>query len=103
MKPRLIDPISNPRCAILLLALLSTVVGCGQSTLTVRGNVTYDGKPVEDGVISFDPVDKNAPTMGGKITNGAYSVTAPKEAAGKKIVRITASRKTGKQYPAPPP
>ena len=29
--------------------------GCGATTATVSGEVTYDGKPVEDGYITFTP------------------------------------------------
>ena len=42
--------------------------GCGGDGLVeVCGNVTFDGKPVEQGTISFLPVDGEGPTAGALI------------------------------------
>ena len=46
---------TSPRFLVLCLALLACL-GCG-GTATVSGNVTYAGKPVERGRISFLPLD----------------------------------------------
>jgi hypothetical protein len=64
--------------------------------------VTYDGQPVENGSISIEPTDNNGPSTGGKIIDGKYELAG--EAApypGKKVVRIFASRKTGRQIKDP--
>lgn len=72
--------------------------------MAVEGTVSYDGKPVEEGTISFAPADGQGPTAGGPIQNGKYHLAGESGVApGKKIVRITAVRKTGRQVEAGPP
>jgi len=81
-----------PCCILLFLA------GCGSGRFPVAGEVTYDGKPVAEGTISFEPADGKGPTTGGKISGGKYEFkgnAAP--LPGKKTVRIYAARKTGRQ------
>jgi hypothetical protein len=86
-----------------ILASLWCVAGCGAS-ITVEGTVTFKGEPVTEGAISFEAPDGSSPTFGGRIENGAYRILdLPGEAAGQRVVRITASRKTGKKVPAGPP
>lgn len=59
--------------AVLTISIL--VVGCSPATKgEVSGTVSIDGTPVENGMISFYAVDGNAPTAGGRILNGKYSV-----------------------------
>lgn len=74
-----------------LLALggcaLLAVAGCGSST-GASGNVTYDGRPVERGAISFLPADGRGPTAGGEIRDGRYRVDDL--GPGTKIVQIEA-------------
>jgi len=81
--------------------VLSFLTGCGSGRFPVTGEVTFDGKPVEQGTISLEPVDRQGPTSGGKIVNGKYRLEG--DAAplpGKKTVRISAARKTGRKIPA---
>jgi hypothetical protein len=89
------------RWAVLLLALPG-LVGCGNdwNTATVSGNVSVDGKPVEDGAINFVPVDGEGWTAGGIIKHGRYSVRVPMMSL---KVAITASKVVGKKpiYDAP--
>ncbi|MFO0824872.1 MAG: hypothetical protein U0792_17430 [Gemmataceae bacterium] len=86
-----------------ILASLWCVAGCGGSVV-VEGTVTFKGEPVTEGAISFEAPDGSSPTFGGRIENGAYRIhDLPGEAAGQRVVRITASRKTGKKVPAGPP
>lgn len=78
---------------VLALTLLS---GCGRQP--VSGEVTWDGKPVVNGVISFEPADGHGPTTGGKIRDGKYQLTGDAvPLPGKKLVRISAARKTSRQ------
>ena len=56
-----------------LVCVLLFVTGCSE-THTIRGTVTYDGKPVEKGGIAFLPVDGQGPSFGAKIIDGAYYV-----------------------------
>jgi hypothetical protein len=84
-----------------LLGLMA-VLGCGDDTgldkrYPVYGMVTYDGKPVEDGQISFIAVDKNKQRdANGFINKGKYSLTTatPDDGAlpGEYSVTITAKQ-----------
>jgi hypothetical protein len=60
-------------CITLLATLM---IGCssGPPMATVRGNVTYDGKPV-DGTIQFKPDTESPAEI--PIKNGAYSGRTP--------------------------
>src|SRR5690242_8413844 len=70
--------------------------GCeGKPSGSVTGSVTLDGQPVELGAISFIPVDGQAPTTGGPIQNGQYSV--PKVPIGEMKVAISGSKVVGKK------
>jgi len=82
----------------LTIGVLMLLAGCGSGRFPVTGEVTFDGKPVEEGTISFEPADGKGPTTGGKIVGGKYEFkgnAAP--LPGKKTVRIFAARKTGRQ------
>jgi len=86
------------------LALLLCVAGCSTEKVAVEGNVTFKGEPVTEGAISFEAPDGSTPTFGGRIDNGTYRIPdLPAQAAGTRLVRITASRKTGRKLPAGPP
>jgi hypothetical protein len=66
--------------AALLLSWISATLGCGQTASdrgTVTGTITIDGKPPANGSIAFTPVSGRAPTAGGTIVDGKYSVEAP--------------------------
>ena len=87
--------------AVVVLAMLA---GCGGNRPTVHGEVTFDGEPVVEGTISFEPADGVGPTTGGPIVDGKYRLFG--EAApvpGMKRVRISAGRKTGRKIPAGEP
>jgi len=90
--------------AIGMWVVLGLIAGCdgGSSDLgDISGAVTYDGKPVEDGAISFIPMDGKSPTAGGTIKDGKY--TATKVPVGTTKVSITAVKIVGKKkaYDAP--
>ena len=89
-------------CAMgLVVVLMAICVGCDTGSaglVAVEGNVTFDGQPVEEGSIAFEPADGVGPSGGGKIQNGKYTLGEEAGLApGKKTVRIIATRKTGKQ------
>jgi hypothetical protein len=72
--------------AAILSALLS---GCSAPTHgTVTGNVSIDGEPVGDGMITFLPADGKGPVAGGPIRGGKFTVT--QIAPGPKIVKVEA-------------
>lgn len=80
----------NLRHRKLLLAgcLALSLTGC-DSTATVQGTVTFDGQPVDSGVITFLPADGQGPVAGGEISAGTYAVHAIMP--GEKIVQIDRS------------
>lgn len=83
---------------------LTFCAGCGSGRSPVSGEVTFDGKPVQEGTITLEPADGQGQTTGGKIADGKYYLAG--DAAplpGKKTVRIFAVRKTGRRIPAGPP
>ena len=86
------------------LIVLGITVGCGSSLATVQGNVTFDGQPIEQGLIVFEPVDGVGPVAGGAIQYGKYQLgTEANVTPGSKLVRIRAMRATGKKIKAGPP
>ena len=85
----------------LACAAVVLVTGCGDGRVRVQGTVLFEGKPLEEGFVSFEPADGAGPTTGGFITGGQYDLTGEARATvGEKIVRIIGSRKTGRKIPA---
>jgi hypothetical protein len=65
---------------LVAVPVVAAVVGCGDSSglakrYPVSGTVTYHGKPLERGTISFAPADGKGRAAGGAITDGRYSLT----------------------------
>ncbi len=58
---------------VFLVAFSSGCSGSGDG-VTVRGSVTYDGKPVEKGYINFHPKDGKGHPTGGEIDGGKFTV-----------------------------
>ena len=83
-----------------ILLGLGLIAGCSQGTSCwVKGQVTFDGKPVEEGEIVLRPLGETpGPAAPAKITGGNYEI--PEAAglmAGKYLILITAANK-GTQY-----
>lgn len=79
--------------ACLLMSFLLPLLGCGggKSLSCVSGEVMFDGKPVQTGLIVFELVQGKVPPPGVLIKNGKYEVTAERKLApGSYLVRITA-------------
>lgn len=84
-----------------LIAAMLLLAGCGSDRIPIRGDVTCDGDPVLRGTIAFEPVDGKGVATGGKIIDGKYTLVG--DAAlqpGQKMVRIVATRKTGRRIQA---
>ena len=86
------------------LALLLLGFGCHSrpATVSVQGEVSYEGRAIDSGLIDFVPVD-NTPgaSASAVIKEGRYAVD-PKwglKPDGVYQVRITAFRKTGRKEP----
>lgn len=63
------------RCILLLVPVLLASLGCaGDDTIQWSGEVTFEGEPVESGIVRFESVDGSVPTTGSAITEGKYSV-----------------------------
>jgi len=59
---------------LLALACL-TLVGCGGApTAEVTGVVTWNGKPLSQGYVTFYPVGGTDAVQGGEIANGEYRI-----------------------------
>jgi hypothetical protein len=73
---------------------LFALAGCSEEKNEVTGTVTFDDKPIEEGVIKFEPVDKNSPLHpeGGIIKDGKYTVKA-KPGSYKVTVEATREKK----------
>jgi hypothetical protein len=75
---------------LVLVGLMSTV-GCSDK-IAVTGQVSLNNTPVEDGTITFVPVDGKGPSAGNLIHQGQYSVEV---LPGKKLVRIEGYKTVG--------
>ncbi len=61
--------------ALVCLAGLSPLPGCGGGgQCEVAGTITFEGKPLEDGFISFLPDTGDGPTSAVKVSNGRYKM-----------------------------
>jgi hypothetical protein len=61
---------------------------------TVKGAVTLDGQPLENGLIDFVSIDASVPTAQSTISAGKYEVLVP---PGEKRIEIRAPKVTGKK------
>lgn len=82
---------------VLLLACV-LALGCGQSaapTATVQGSVSVDGEAIQEGMISFSPLEADVGTgASAEIRNGQYQ--AQGVPLGSLLVRFQAIKETGK-------
>ena len=82
--------------SIFLLVALAPLAGCSVPEAEVSGTVKIDGQPLKEGDILFEETDKSKTPAAGKIVDGKYAL---KVLPGSKLVRINASRPTGKVDP----
>ena len=82
------NPIRTYALAVGLLLAAVMSAGCGPSTASVSGEITYDGKPVGEGYITFTPADGKGKDAGGPISAGRYSVSGL--SPGPKVVKVIA-------------
>ena len=83
------------RPTIVLMLTIAFVMGCGQAgpkLSKIKGKVTLDGAPLEEGSIAFIPTDGKGVTSGGKITKGEYTADVP---YGDKRIEIRARKVIG--------
>ncbi len=85
-----------------LSLLLILFAGCGSSVTRIAGSVTFNGTPIEEGSISFEPVDGKGTVLGGPIAAGRYEINSDFPVMGEnKLVRIIGVRKTGRKVRNP--
>lgn len=76
------------------LALL-ILVGCGAeetTTVPVSGTVTVEGKPIDQGAITFCSIDGETPKTGGVIKEGKYTANVE---PGDKVVMVLGNEIVG--------
>jgi hypothetical protein len=85
------------------MQLCSTVVillmaGCGASKSSVTGEVSFAGRPIENGSVRFFPVESTpGPGAVTAISDGRFEIGEQQGlVAGKYVVQITAVQKTGR-------
>ena len=93
-------------CAILPLLGLLVLAGCGPENelgrKAISGKVTLDGKPLEQGTISFEPTTEEGTRTGGTIAKGEFHIEAMNGLPpGTYLVRISAAESSGADTPAP--
>ncbi len=79
---------SSSTLALLVCSLITLVLGCGSPTGSVEGIVTYDGAPIEKGMITFTPVEGKGVVVGCEIQNGKY--IAKGVSPGKNVLTVAA-------------
>jgi len=75
--------------------VLTTCLGCGNKTKTLTGKITFDGNPLDQGQITFEPKGPGKMSVA-QIVEGTY--TLPDKfglTPGDYVVRITSERPTG--------
>lgn len=89
------NPLRGRAWAAAALAAVVVIAGCGgPPRAQVRGKVTIDGRPLENGSIEFFPVDGKGQTAGTAIQNGEYQVET---SVGEMKVTINGTEVVGKQ------
>jgi len=79
----------------IVLGALLTGSGCGKSGARLEGAVTLDGNPIAEGKVRFYPQGSDRqPPVTAPIKDGWY--TASSVPLGKVLVRISATKKTGR-------
>jgi hypothetical protein len=102
------------RPALLVVALLTILPGCGKGKLaTVTGTVHYQGQPVTGGTFIFSPVGEGQPAAAEIHPDGTYTLGTNGAADGALIGRhrvsytppsppMTEEQRTDRNYTAPP-
>jgi hypothetical protein len=86
--------------SICVLAATAAAAGCSDNKrVAVEGSITYDGKPIPMGTITFLPLFEGGIKAGDQIANGHYKLEAPLGLfPGPHKVEIRWAKPTGKKY-----
>ena len=79
---------------------LFCLIGCESRVemVEIHGEVTYNNKPVQKGIVNFFPADGKGRSAAGIIADGKYAAKVP---LGPKQVNIMAFRVTDKRHAEP--
>jgi hypothetical protein len=78
----------SPVAALFPVVIL--IAGCGPQHATVTGDVSYEGTPVAQGVVTLLPADGKGGAASGDIGNGKFKLENVQP--GPKVVQVTATR-----------
>jgi hypothetical protein len=67
---------------------LLSLVGCGPTTATIEGTVSYDGVKVEKGMLTITPVEGSGSVVGCDVKGGTFKVTGVQP--GKNLIAVMA-------------
>jgi hypothetical protein len=79
---------------ILILGVLALAAGCGPASCSIQGEVTMDGQPVENGLITYKPISGEAGQAQAAIKGGKYSIASA--TPGTMRVTISVQKAVGK-------
>jgi hypothetical protein len=82
--------LSAANLLLVTLSLIASLTGCGSPTANVQGKVSYEGSPIQKGMVTFTPADGKGTVVGCSIENGQYS--AKGVTPGKNIVTVAATK-----------
>jgi len=77
-----------------LVALTCLLLGCGERKSTVNGTLTFDGQPVQSGMITFVRSEGELVREGAVIQSGAFRVTLE---PGEYKIELSAQKVVGKR------
>lgn len=73
-------------CLLIGLGALALMLGCSDSGLrSVRGTVTFDGKPIPTGSVRFFPLEGGRPAIGQIQSDGSYQLSTMQPGDGAKL------------------
>ena len=94
-------PVGALLAALVWLPALAGCGGSGIDRVEVSGTVTFDGKPLEQGSIEFQPIAAG-PSAGGKIAGGEFTIAEDQgPSPGSYRVEIRSYQPTGRKVPDP--
>lgn len=73
----------------LALLLILPIAGCSPASNPLGGSVVYDGKPLEEGFISFLPADRTGVSVGGDVRSGQYVIADVPKGKYRVLVSVT--------------
>jgi hypothetical protein len=88
---------------VLLFGMCCAIVGCGKQTGTVTGKVTYQGKILKGGTVTFQNTESGERSFSSEIQeDGSYTVQDAFTGAYKVCVSTSALRPASGAFAAPP-